>query len=475
MLPARSESGALLSAVGPVGSVRALTGTPGPSLPVRVAVPAAALLVVALAAVAVSIVLVAQRRAEQTSYRSRRRTAVLSNTLSRFSRPSMTTGTSAALDVARPGTVAAILGCAVAVVSVVGSLTFGSTLTTLVEQPTQYGWPWDAAVITNGGFDGAVPENVAATLDGDRDVAGYGLYVLDSSTLLGDQGFPVVYGFSASAPFELPARRGTRAAAGERGRARHPDGPAARPRHRRSRRRPVVAVPGEASVEVVGTAVLPAVGSFVSDRAGLRDGAFVLTDEAPTSKAASFVAIDLRDGVDPDDFIRRLEPAFAEWDASGSPPLTYAHPVRSPEIVNVSELRSAPLLLGGVLGVALLGGLALSIMVSVRDRQRELAVLRALGFGDAQLRASVRWQACAMMVAGLLIGVPLGIIAGRLAWRVFADQLGVALRAGVPLLIVVATTAGAMVLAVMAAVVPARSATRCIADAGPGPALSDGR
>ena len=451
--------GALLSAIGPIGSVRSLVRSPGPSLPFRVTIAVTALLVVALAAACAAIVFAATRRAAQAAGRPPRRSVRLSSSLSRLSRPSVTTGTSAALDIARPGTVAAIVGCIVAVVCAVGSLTFGSNLTKLVEHPAQYGWPWDVGVITNGGFDSLVPDAVSASLDGDRDVEDYALYAFNSSSQFNDQGVPVVYGFSADAPFEFPLLSG------------------------RAPRQPNEAVLGtktaerlgvgigdhvtvrselfpETSIAVVGTAVLPAVGSFVSDRAGLRNGAYVLTSEAPTPQSASFVGIRLRDGVDRGAFIRRLEPTLSQWDASGSPPLTYVHPVRSPEIVNASELRSAPLYLGGALGLALFGRLVLSIVVSVRDRQGELVVLRALGFGDADLRASVRWQACAMMAVGLLLGVPLGVVCGRQAWRAFADQLGVSLTVESPISIVVATIVGAMVLALIAAAIPARSATR---------------
>jgi FtsX-like permease family len=451
--------GALLSPIGPVGSVRDLVRSLGPSLPPRVTIAVAALLVVALSAMSFAVVVVSARRAARASRHPQRRAVRLSNALSRFSRPSLTTGTSAALDVSRPGTVAAIMGCAVAVLVAVGSLIFGSNLTALVERPVQYGWPWDVGVITGGGFDNAVPEAISASLGSDKDVASYALYAFDSSSLFGDVGVPVVYGFSADAPFEFPLisgrppRKANEAVLGTKTADRlgvsvgdHIDV--------RSGLFP------ETSVEIVGTAVLPALGSFVSDRAGLGNGAFVLTGEAPTPATASFVAIHLHDGVDREAFIHRLEPTLPQWDAVGEAPLTYTRPVRSAEIVNVSELRSAPLFLGAVLGLALFGGLALAIVVSVRDRQRELVTLRALGFRDAQLRASVRWQACAMMTVGLLIGVPLGIVGGRLAWRAFADQLGIAMAAESPLWIVLATIGGAMLLALIAAAVPARSATR---------------
>ncbi|HEX2782796.1 MAG TPA: ABC transporter permease, partial [Ilumatobacteraceae bacterium] len=451
--------GALLSPIGPIGSVRDLVRSPGPSLPGRVTVTGAVVLMAALAAVSLAVDAAATRRAALASRRPQRRAVRLSNALSRFSRPSMTTGTSAALDVSRPGTVAAITGCVVAVLCAVGSLMFGSNLTRLVESPVQYGWPWDVGVITGGGFDNAVPEAISASLDADKDVENYALYAFDSSSLFGDQGVPVVYGFSADAPFEFPLlsgrppRNANEAVLGGK----------TADRLGLSVGDHIAVRSGlfpETSVEVVGTAVLPALGSFVSDRAGLGDGAFVLTGEPPTPESASFVAIHLRKGVDRQAFIRRLEPTLPQWDAVGDPPLTYVRPIRSAEIVNVSELRSAPLILGGVLGVALFGGLALAIVVSVRDRQRELVTLRALGFRDAQLRASVRWQACLMMVVGLLIGLPLGIVGGRLAWRAFADQLGVAMAPRSPIWIVIATIVGAMVLALIAAAIPARSATR---------------
>lgn len=451
--------GALLSPIGPIGSVRTLSRSSGPGLPLGVTVAVSALLVVALVATCVAIVFAATRRAAQAVGQTRRRSVRLSKTLSRLSRPSVTTGTSAALDIGRPGTVAAIIGCIVAVVCAVGSLTFGSNLTRLVEHPAQYGWPWDVGVITNGGYDSLVPEAVSASLDGDPDVEHYALYAFDSSSQFNDQGVPVVYGFAADAPIGLPLLSG-----------RAPQQPDEAVLGTKTAERLGVGVGDhitvrsglfpESSVEVVGTAVLPAVGSFVSDRAGLRNGAFVLTGEAPTPESASFVGIHVRDGVDHDAFIHRLEPTLSQWDNSGSSPLTYVHPVRSPEIVNVSELRSAPLVLGGALGMALFGGLVLSIVVSVRDRQGELAILRALGFRDAELRASVRWQACAMMAVGLLAGVPLGVLGGRLAWRAFADQLGVASTVESPISIVVATIAGAMLLALIGAAIPARSATR---------------
>jgi hypothetical protein len=226
------------------------------------------------------------------------------------------------------------------------------------------------------------------------------------------------------------------------------------------------------SVEIVGTAVLPTVGLFQADRTGLGTGIFIVPASArsplnPNSEA--FTGISLRAGVDGSDFMDDISDQVPTWSPFGAPQLIYRSAVRPPEIVNVSDMRSAPLVLGGVLAVSLLVGLALSLAVSVRERRREFAILRTLGFSGRSLYGSVAWQVISMVVIGLIVGVPLGVIAGRYAWRRFADQLGVVPRAGVSMLTVTAIAAAAIVLAVVAAALPARTAARV----APGDALRE--
>ena len=168
----------------------------------------------------------------------------------------------------------------------------------------------------------------------------------------------------------------------------------------------------------------------------------------------------MRDGADPDAVKAKLDPDLPSWSASSETPVSHAGPVRQAEIVNVSELRSAPLVLGGLLLASLVLGLGLAIGLSVRDRRRELAVLRALGFGDRDVRRSVRWQGLALVVVGLVVGVPLGVVAGRFAWRAFADRLGVVPEPAVPLALLVALVLVTLVLGWIAVALPARAAAR---------------
>ena len=212
---------------------------------------------------------------------------------------------------------------------------------------------------------------------------------------------------------------------------------------------------------MVGVGVLPSIGPFVADRTGLGTGVYTLVDGEPSERSSpAFTGIRLRDGADPEAVLDRLRDDLPSWSLLGEPPVTHDDPVRSPEIVNVSELRVAPLALGGVLLASLALGLWLAVTLSVRDRRRELAVLRALGFAGRDVRGSVRWQGMTLVAVGIVLGIPLGIVGGRAAWRFFADQLGVIPRTSVPLswlALEVLLTAG---LGWLAVALPARAAAR---------------
>ncbi len=76
------------------------------------------------------------------------------------------------------------------------------------------------------------------------------------------------------------------------------------------------------------------------------------------------------------------------------------------------------------------------------------------------MRATVGWQATALSAGGLVVGIPLGLVAGVLAWRLVADGLGVSTAATVPMLGLVLIVPAAILLANLVAAVPARWAAR---------------
>ena len=120
-------------------------------------------------------------------------------------------------------------------------------------------------------------------------------------------------------------------------------------------------------------------------------------------------------------FLADISDELPTWDANGAHPFVYAESVRPATVANVAAMRAVPIALAGVLALTMAIGLTLAIAVATRARRRELAVLRALGCVGRQLRASVRWQALTVVGVGLLLGVPLGLATGRLAYGAFAD------------------------------------------------------
>jgi len=122
----------------------------------------------------------------------------------------------------------------------------------------------------------------------------------------------------------------------------------------------------------------------------------------------------------------------------------------------VSELPAAISIVLVAIGLA---ALAYTLVVLVRSRRRDLAILKTLGFDRRQLLATVVWQTTTLAAIGLLIGLPAGDALGRWVWNLFANQLGVAPEAVTPPLLLLLVPA-AIALANLIAIVPARIAAR---------------
>lgn len=120
-------------------------------------------------------------------------------------------------------------------------------------------------------------------------------------------------------------------------------------------------------------------------------------------------------------------------------------------------MQSLPLLLGICLGLLALLTIAHLLITSVRRRQRDLAILRTIGFTHRQ---AVAWQASTLTAAALAIGVPLGIAGGRTAWLLFAQELGTRQVLDAPFLPLVVLVPIALALAVAVAAPSAESTAR---------------
>jgi ABC-type antimicrobial peptide transport system permease subunit len=87
-------------------------------------------------------------------------------------------------------------------------------------------------------------------------------------------------------------------------------------------------------------------------------------------------------------------------------------------------------------------------------------LLKALGFVRRQVAAAVCWQASVVALIGIAIGVPGGIAAGRVLWRVFATNFGVVPVAVVEPVLIAVLVAGVLAVANLLAAAPALLAAR---------------
>jgi predicted lysophospholipase L1 biosynthesis ABC-type transport system permease subunit len=169
----------------------------------------------------------------------------------------------------------------------------------------------------------------------------------------------------------------------------------------------------------------------------------------PISPAAFFVR--LAPGSDRRQAIAQLQRDF---------PDTVVFPLQQPDLTNLERVGYLPGLLAGLVALLAVGTVAHALVSSVRRRRRDLAILKTLGFARGQVTKTVAWQASTFALTALLVGMPLGIVGGRWAWRLVADQLGVTTGPMVPSGPLMAITAGGLLVANLVAAGPGWAAAR---------------
>jgi hypothetical protein len=354
---------------------------------------------------------------------------------------------------------AALGGAVVAVVALVASLVFGTSLRSLVDRPRLYGWDWDLTVLDESGYGEIDVERAAAVLDGDRDVSGWTGAYFQSVELDGSR-VPVL-GLAAGAPVTPPLVSGRAVRA-------HGEivlGTRTMDALGKQVGDTVVLASeeGERPMRVVGAAVFPTVGPILGAYTSLGDGALMVYDEIPAwdevSPGPKALFVRFRHGADRQATHARLEEELAG--VGRFPGSAQVLPVQRPaQIVHYESMGGTPAALGGVLVVAAVVSLGLALASGVGRRRRDLSILKSLGFTRRQVSATVVWQSSLIVGIGLLVGVPLGVALGRWLWMVFAEHLPVVARPSVPVLVLAGLAGALVVLANLVAAAPARVAGR---------------
>ncbi|HEY6150195.1 MAG TPA: FtsX-like permease family protein [Gaiellaceae bacterium] len=140
----------------------------------------------------------------------------------------------------------------------------------------------------------------------------------------------------------------------------------------------------------------------------------------------------------------------------------YIHPAPGPPktIADFEGIHSLPVVVSALLAAIAAATLAHTLVTAIRRRRRQLAVLKTLGFDRRQLLLTVAWQATTFAAIGVVVGLPLGIAAGRWTWYLFAQQIEVVPEPVTPVPLVLLVVPAALLLANLVAALPAWSAAR---------------
>jgi hypothetical protein len=137
-----------------------------------------------------------------------------------------------------------------------------------------------------------------------------------------------------------------------------------------------------------------------------------------------------------------------------------ALPITPTSLANFGEAVNFPLIFGGILAVSGAATLVHLLVVSVSRRRRETGLLKALGFVSSQIVATIAWQATAIALVGVVVGIPLGTVLGRGVWDAFANNLGTVPVPIVPAGLLAVIVLGILIAANLLAVAPALAARR---------------
>jgi hypothetical protein len=383
--------------------------------------------------------------------------------------PTVTTGAMYALESGERATSvpakSTIVSTAVGIAVVVGALTFAASLDRFVTDPKSYGWDFDAVLQAGDTTEEESAElaeripDVMAQLDSvegwatasfqQANVAGATIPVMGISESIGvPTGPTLVRGRMPAARDEVAlgavTAREARVGVGDE----------------------VTVGFDQVPAEVVGIVVLPGIGNYQgSDQAALGVGALFTEEGFAIATSLGFVNDDQGPGgvlvsVDGDGraALARLQ---AEIDAVVGPEkIVVEGSIRPSDVGGYAAIRSTPLVLAAILGVLAAMTVGHGLIVSVRQRRRDFAVFRSLGFTRRQVMATVGWQATTVAVLGVLVGLPIGILVGRVAWAAVARRLGIVNMPVMPILAVASSLPIALVLSNIVAAIPARLGVR---------------
>jgi hypothetical protein len=361
------------------------------------------------------------------------------------------------------------------------TITFASSLHTLVATPALYGWNWTFELVTSG----RVPPVTRTQLDHTPDVASWTGFSVATV---------VIDGVTVPSLLDSPDARPVPPVLSGHGMDTDDQiviGPATLAQlHKHIGDMVTVSygTPDDAPayvpptpLRIVGTATFPAIGnsSLFGDHPSMGIGAWLSTgieppalqqaleNPDPNINGPDVVVVKMRDGIDAKTAAADMQQVadatnavFAADPNTAGSALDVLSVQRPAEIVNFRSVGTVPALLAVSLVVAAVLAFGLALVAAVRQRRSDLAVLKTLGLTRRRLGYTIANQATATAIVGLALGIPAGALLGDSLWTLFARSIYAVPRPTLPLVSVLLVVAVTLVLANLAAAIPARIAAR---------------
>ncbi len=362
--------------------------------------------------------------------------------------------------------VSAIIGAVAAVAAIAAALTFGASLDHLLASPQQQGWNWDVLVGNPNDQNDRIAQ-AGPLLAHNRLVGAYSAIAILAGA---SQGNAIVDGKLVETLLAFDPLKGSVYPPLLAGHAPRADdqivlgSQTLQMLHRHIGQTVEIDNTGgrPITLRIVGTMISPSVGDLFTNNMG--DGAWVYgpairqheattpqNPNGPPATVFNLFAVRYAPGVSPAAAYASLRHDFGA---------TVLRPLPAEDVLNLQSVDRLPTLLAGLvvlLGVAAVGN---TLVTAVRQRRRDLAILRTVGFVRRQVAAVVAWQATWFSLVAVLLGIPLGVAGGRWAWNLVASSIGSVSPPVVPTLAICFVILAALVLANVIAAWPGWTAAR---------------
>jgi hypothetical protein len=351
----------------------------------------------------------------------------------------------------------AMLGAVAGVLGLVAAFTFSHAVDDAGQHPERFGQTFQQFAFTGANDQTFVPiARVIAALDADADVTGVDDARVSVATSAGGKGSVTVYSYTGGAkPLDVVLTSG-----------RMPTSMNEIVLAPRTRDITHTSIGSEITLTGTrGTHALTVTGiGFVPrgfhnryvDGAWMTDSGY---DQMFTGLKFRLTYVSLRPQARTAAAGAKLSAALASSDPKLAS-LGFQPPEPLAELLQIREVRALPKALGLFLAILAIGAIAHALVVAVRVRGRDIAVLRVLGMTPWQCRWVVATHAATLAIVGVLLGVPLGIALGRTAWRLVATSTPLQYVAPTAPTVLILIAPIALIVATVLAAIPGHRAAR---------------